>query len=650
MYYDDIYMKDTEPATRVNEYSARIIGFCEEDIYLSEEVEKEREKFFTSRLETYYPSSQDKEFAELRFADYFLFSYSSSHYKMTPLEVFLSRKLSGLNKKDKEIYSGFKSNIFSAFEIVKVIVGSHFIAKNLSSNKVYKVRENKATYQMEEGVLIIARILPYKQDYALSNINLVVPKAASYLTKREWKRMIANDRKGPDPLTLERIFHQGKKRAIENDLEMVEKKLRRMLKKHLGKKAPTIRQLRKRINKTTDSMNILKELTEKMSFSGTEELMEFQELFNAFWNLSSRDEFGGKSPQQKAEEMRGPRERELIPDLINYVTSKVNPDKFPSKKDLDKEIEKQKKKWLSEPQSELNYMSPWEIILNERKKLGNPQKDFSISISVTPISAGSKMETSLDEITAKNTSLIKDLEVFLDYFDKNRVKVTPKNKWIPFKHIKAIEKGFEYKDGFIFLGKEEEEEEEEERGEEPRKRYIHFIDRICRAEKFIYLDEKKRINVNRARIKKFQQKSYGERLFRLLCVWVEKIDWRELQATDFWDYESEMHQKQFITFLYHLQSFKTGKRVTPEQLTNKLYDSKIKKIESEEIPMYHITSSLTSILLRYLNWLGIIDTEGKEIVEGMGIFSIKKFWITPIGRKLINRLIEYFIEKGRIKV
>lgn len=179
---------------------------------------------------------------------------------------------------------------------------------------------------------------------------------------------------------------------------------------------------------------------------------------------------------------------------------------------MERERERCKKRWLSEPQPELNYMSLWEVILNERKRLGNPLKDFSINISVTPVSAGSKMETSLDDITAGDTSLVKDLEVFLDYFEKNRVKITP------------------------------------------------------------------------------------------------------------------------------------------EPLLNKLYGSKMKTIESEEVPMHHIISSLRTILLYYLNWLGVIDTEGDEIVEGMGIFSIKRFWITPVGRKLINRLIEYFIEKGKIKV
>jgi hypothetical protein len=73
-------------------------------------------------------------------------------------------------------------------------------------------------------------------------------------------------------------------------------------------------------------------------------------------------------------------------------------------------------------------------------------------------------------------------------------------------------------------------------------------------------------------------------------------------------------------------------------------------IESEQGLKEHVSISLKKIILDYLKWLGIIKTEGQEIVEGMRIFSIKRFWITPNGRKLINRLIEYLIEIGKIKV
>ncbi len=193
--------------------------------------------------------------------------------------------------------------------MLRVAIGSYFIAKDLSSDKIYKIRENRGTYYLEEGDLIIARILPYEKDYALSHISLFLPKEVSYLTKREWGRMSPKNKKEFDALLFERAFYQTGKRAIEDNLEMVEKKLRRKLNKYLGKKAITIKQLRKKINETMDHMKILKEIAGKINFPTTEEFMEFQELFNLFWNLSSRDEFGGKSPQQKAKESTGPKER-----------------------------------------------------------------------------------------------------------------------------------------------------------------------------------------------------------------------------------------------------------------------------------------------------------------------------------------------------
>jgi hypothetical protein len=140
-----------QPATRINEFTLDIIEFCENDPYLYKELIKEREKFFTLTPEMYYRTFDEKNWVELRFADYFIFSYISQYYEMTPLEVFLSKNLSEYNKKDQQIFLGFKNGVFSAFTTTKVVVGSYFIAKDLSSGKEYKVRENKATYQLKEG-------------------------------------------------------------------------------------------------------------------------------------------------------------------------------------------------------------------------------------------------------------------------------------------------------------------------------------------------------------------------------------------------------------------------------------------------------------------------------------------------------------------
>jgi len=58
---------------------------------------------------------------------------------MTPLEVFLSKNLSDYNKYDQKIFLGFKSNIFSAFTISKVVVGFYFIAKDLTFGKARQI-------------------------------------------------------------------------------------------------------------------------------------------------------------------------------------------------------------------------------------------------------------------------------------------------------------------------------------------------------------------------------------------------------------------------------------------------------------------------------------------------------------------------------
>jgi hypothetical protein len=87
-------------------------------------------------------------------------------------------------------------------------------------------------------------------------------------------------------------------------------------------------------------------------------------------------------------------------------------------------------------------------------------------MTITPISCGMKEEyIDLTNLRKKDSPLAEDLETFVNYFIKNRLKVTLKNRWILFKHIKSIEKGFINKDSFISFGKEE------KRGEEVIKKF-----------------------------------------------------------------------------------------------------------------------------------------------------------------------------------
>ena len=636
-----------KPATRVNEFTVDIIEFCEKDPRLYKELIKERERFFTLSPEKYYKTFDDKNWADLRFADHFMFSYISQYYEMTPLEVFLSKNLSKYNRHDQQIFLGFKDNIFSAFTITKVVVSFYFMAKDLTSGKEYKVRENKATYTLKEGDYIVGRILPYETDYALSNVNLTYPKESSYILKRLWKNSPPDIARIVTPLMIEKELFQKFRGAPkeENNLESAEKKLKHFLKKYLGKKAPSIKNLRKKINRITDSSSLMRELSGKFNFSSNEELIEFQQLFIDFWNLSSRDEFSGKSPEEIHEQNIGSKEKELTQDLMFYVQSEVAPGDFSNQDELNKAVKKCQERWLHQPQEELEYKTPWEAILEERKRLGNPRKDYSISITITPVSCGMKEEyINLTGLNMKDTPLVKDLETFVNYFTKNRVKVTLKNRWIPFKHLKLIEENFINKDIFNLFGKEE------ERGEEPYKRYICFIDFLSRAAKFIYINKKGWVQVNARHFKEFNQKSYGEKLFELLFTWVEKVNWTKLQIRDFIAIYAKEYQKIFIDILYYFHKYEVNKNIETEELVDQLYGSTIENMESPDEAMGHLTTMIDTVILSYLKWLGVINTQKEKIIPGIGrIGWIKKFWVTPKGKNLINRLIDYYIKIGKIK-
>ena len=142
-------------------------------------------------------------------------------------------------------------------------------------------------------------------------------------------------------------------------------------------------------------------------------------------------------------------------------------------------------------------------LLKEREKLGNHRKDFSLSVSITPVNQKVEDQIDLSDIKRKNVPLVKDLETMVNYFRENRLKVTIKNRWIPFKHLKLIEEKFisPDKDSFNLFGKEE------KRGEEPFKKYIYFIDLLSRAAKFIYTDKRGYIQVNIHHFQQFTQKS-----------------------------------------------------------------------------------------------------------------------------------------------
>lgn len=637
-----------EPATRIQEFTQDIIEFCESDSHLFLEMIKERDNFFTKTPEKHYRTQEDEGLAEQRFEDYFIYSYTSKHYRQKPIEVFLSRMLSHYSQKDQNILKGFKNDIFGAFRVGDVLPGVYFMAKDLASGKEYKVRERKASFKLQKNDNLVGRILPYETDYALSVINLFLPDLPSYETKRLWQYMPSGFSNEIDPLKIEKLMLQKKMESIEKEdsLEFIEKKLENFLKKRLGKKAPSIKSLRKKVNRTIDPLSVIKELAKMMHISSKEEFYQFQQLFYDFWNHAPRDEFQGKSPEEIAKDSIGPLENVLLKDFMNYVEKNIDISQFSNQNEIEKAIREIQEKWLAEPQEELNGKTPFQAIKEERKKINSPRKDFPFSVNITPIDLDSKSVYNLKDISQEDSPVVRDVETFVRYFQENRVKVTAKNHWIPFKHLKIIEKNFinPTKDSYKFL------DEEESRGEEKEKPYIHFIHLLSRAKRLIQNTKEGYVQVNQKHFKSFTENGYGENVLKLIIDWIEKVNWVDLQPADHLKPYAREYQEKIVGLWHPLFQFKPNEKVKTANYTKELYKYNIKEPEELEEVARELATIVNAVLIRYLKWFGVVSTLEEKLHPKLEVRLIKEFWVTPKGKKLVDRIVVYFWEKGRIKL
>lgn len=190
---------------------------------------------------------------------------------------------------------------------------------------------------------------------------------------------------------------------------------------------------------------------------------------------------------------------------------------------------------------------------------------------------------------------------------------------------------------------------EENKGEEKRKPYIHFIHLLSRAERLIYTDKRGYVQVNRKHFKDFTENSYGENVIKLMIDWIEKVDWVKLQATDYTTFNAQQYQENIAGIWKYFYLAKPNEKKTPTILTKQIYSNSSKEEKELDEIAQELTHDVQSILLRYLEWFGAIDTLGKIIHPELVIWTIKEFWVTPKGKKLIDRVVLDFWEKGRIK-
>jgi len=304
--------------------------------------------------------------------DAFIFDYNLPDGK-TPFRHFLD------DAKPGPVYEGFESNIFSMFEVLEISRGWGLRLRDLVWDRGYFVREERGTYQLLPGDILLCRIIPFGPHFIISTPVPDLLRQDTYLIKRELRYMRPELQKGMNAFdSIEAVWGSEERREdIGNDLPEIKKALKKKL-ESLGIKVD-FRGLDRRINESGDVTEAFPEICE-FDFPSMDDFRETMKILRLLWNKYLRKEFGGKTPEEV--DSTGPREKSLVSDLLDETMRNVDPDDYPSIEEAEKAANRFRDAWLRTPREELDGRTPAGVILEERKEMGDPKKDFAYRVKI----------------------------------------------------------------------------------------------------------------------------------------------------------------------------------------------------------------------------------------------------------------------------
>jgi tetratricopeptide (TPR) repeat protein len=406
----------------INEFFEKIAKFVKDNPGVMKEL---------ISLETEFPYLMtDNAEREIIIFDWFIFDRRLKSFDKTPLEHFID-----INKdappEEKRIYENFRNNIYSLFEVKALKIGKEMVLMDLMTKKEYWIWEKTATQHLQKGQCILTRILPYEDHYILTGMVHAFPKDSTYGLRLGYKRMRENkaDMK-INPKQIAEIIHefQTKEKIKDLDLDKVQQRLSEKL-EELGFADVAPADIIEKFNENIEPGQVFKEIAEKAVFPEDKDAQELLELLIALWNKFPHKAMGYISPEEKGRDYpRGPQEISLIQELLHHLENEISPDNYSNKDELGKALAEAQERWLNTPNPELNGKTPEELILEERKRMGNPRKEIGLSITAHPITKTTKKEKEAEEFFNKALSLSKEknYEEAVDCY-KRYLEIYPEN-------------------------------------------------------------------------------------------------------------------------------------------------------------------------------------------------------------------------------
>ncbi len=320
------------------------------------------------------------------FFDWFIFDHQLEKYHKRLFDVFLDEERGKISRELYEIYSRIGQDRFGIYKVKAVKIGKEFVCEDVISLEEYHIFDTRGSRAAGKGDYIIGRLLPFDNYFIMASDGLFFPKQEYDIIGLFLKNSSeSHDRQDafemykalfpervPEQLSVEKKFILLCKEGglSDDDAEDIFLEMRMAIKdkKHLA--------------------DIMQSVLSGMTLPEWVSVEEFGEAFNDVWN-----QFVGELHQGME---KGPLEKTLVSACTDAMEKTfLYPMKIMSAKEQEEFVEKIQRwsdEWFVAPLEELNGKTPREVIMEERKAMGNPQEEFGYDFQINRIYTDDKQK------------------------------------------------------------------------------------------------------------------------------------------------------------------------------------------------------------------------------------------------------------------
>lgn len=298
----------------------------------------------------------------------------------TPLEMFIAQ--ADLNTDQQNYYQNWVDRqVFSFFEVQEIELGQGLGVTDLIAQRDYYIQENLATYDLKSGMTLITRLAPHQDHWMITGgITAAFPPGFAQTFKKSLLKQ--NPDLPPERPTQFQLMESG---FLSVELKKVvgSRPEGQILEDHydLAAVKQAFALLGQELKMSKSLNEYLQSITGKVNFNQAEH--KFQQVLIHCTSQKHVEKLlrlvkrWGQLNTNNQKNKPGPIECQFIEKASKYIGQHQSLDSKTKKRQT--AAKKLTNQWLDKPQKKFEFKTAREVILEERKSLGNPEKRIAYS-------------------------------------------------------------------------------------------------------------------------------------------------------------------------------------------------------------------------------------------------------------------------------